>query len=180
MNSKAVHYLYPALTIVLTVCAFIFYSMFVVNGQSLEQMFQGTTMLSHHVSLWVVFVTESILAYILEMAFGHPFSQKQTDALDKNTPAFVSRLVGVCATVVVMCPAMSLIAAILYFPSGMTFDLVHVLANWLKLVCNNLPFVFFLQLLFIQPALGFVFEKAGQLLGRNHTAQIMSAEETDF
>ena len=58
-----------------------------------------------------------------------------------------------------MCPSMSLIAAVLYYPYGMVdFNIFTLLANWLKLVCFNLPFAFFSQLLFIQPFVRTVFK----------------------
>ena len=57
----------------------------------------------------------------------------------------------ICATVGLMCPAMSFLAAIIYYPYYQGFHLVTLLANWLKLVCCNFPFAFFSQLFFIQP-----------------------------
>ncbi|MEE1291614.1 MAG: hypothetical protein UHW86_11370 [Spirochaetota bacterium] len=58
----------------------------------------------------------------------------------------------ICATVTIMCPAMSFIAAFLYYPYYEGFNIFTLLANWLKLVCFNFPFAFFTQLFFIQPA----------------------------
>jgi hypothetical protein len=57
----------------------------------------------------------------------------------------------ICATVGLMCPAMSFIAAFLYYPYYAGFTIFTLLAEWLKLVCFNLPFAFFTQLFFIQP-----------------------------
>lgn len=58
----------------------------------------------------------------------------------------------ICATVGIMCPTMSFLAAILYYPyQYMDFNVFTLLANWLKLVCYNFPFAFFSQLFFIQP-----------------------------
>jgi hypothetical protein len=64
----------------------------------------------------------------------------------------------ICATVGLMCPAMSLIAAIIYFPYYEGFNIVALLANWLRLVCFNFPFAFFTQLFFIQPLIRTVFK----------------------
>jgi hypothetical protein len=50
-----------------------------------------------------------------------------------------------------MCPSMSLLAAIMYYPYYAGFNIFTLLANWLKLVCFNLPFAYFTQLFFIQP-----------------------------
>ena len=40
-----------------------------------------------------------------------------------------------------MCPAMSFIAAFLYYPYYMGFNIFTLLANWLKLIYLNFPFV---------------------------------------
>ena len=65
----------------------------------------------------------------------------------------------ICATVGIMCPAMSFIAAWLYYPYYAGFDVLTLLANWLKLVCFNFPFAFFGQLFFIQPFVRFLFKQ---------------------
>lgn len=57
-----------------------------------------------------------------------------------------------------MCPAMSFLAAILYYPYALGFHVATLLANWLKLVCFNLPFAFFSQIFFIQPFVRAVFK----------------------
>lgn len=64
----------------------------------------------------------------------------------------------ICATVGLMCPAMSFLAAILYYPYYSGFHFVTLLANWLKLVCFNFPFAFFSQLFFIQPLVRTLFK----------------------
>lgn len=60
--------------------------------------------------------------------------------------------------VILMCPAMSLLAACFYDPYYEGFNLDTLLANWLKLVCFDLPFAFFTQLFFIQPLIRTVFK----------------------
>lgn len=64
----------------------------------------------------------------------------------------------ICATVGLMCPAMSLLAAFFYYPYYNGFCIWTLLANWLKLVCFNFPFAFFTQLFFIQPLVRTVFK----------------------
>lgn len=64
----------------------------------------------------------------------------------------------ICATVALMCPAMSFLAAVFYYPYYEGFNVLTLLANWLKLVCFNLPFAFFTQLFFIQPLIRTVFK----------------------
>ena len=50
-----------------------------------------------------------------------------------------------------MCPTMSFLAAWMYYPYYEGFHLLTLLANWLRLVCFNLPFAYFTQMFFIQP-----------------------------
>ena len=57
-----------------------------------------------------------------------------------------------------MCPAMSFIAAFLYYNYQFGFNIWTLLADWLKLVCFNFPFAFFTQLFFIQPAVRTIFK----------------------
>ena len=64
----------------------------------------------------------------------------------------------ICATVGLMCPAMSLLAAFFYYPYYEGFSIIKLLANWLKLVCYNFPFAYFSQLFFIQPFVRTVFK----------------------
>ena len=64
----------------------------------------------------------------------------------------------ICATVGIMCPAMSFIAAFLYFNYQGGFNLFTLLAEWLKLVCFNFPFAYFTQLFFIQPLVRAIFK----------------------
>ena len=64
----------------------------------------------------------------------------------------------ICATVGLMCPAMSFLAAIIYYPYYAGFNLFTLLANWLELVCYNFPFTFFTQLFFIQPFIRTIFK----------------------
>lgn len=64
----------------------------------------------------------------------------------------------ICATVGLMCPAMSFLASCFYYPYYEGFHILTLLANWLKLVCYNFPFAFFTQLFFIQPFIRTVFK----------------------
>jgi hypothetical protein len=69
----------------------------------------------------------------------------------KTTHPFIFETAIICATVTIMCPAMSFLAAFLYYPYYEGFNIFTLLANWLKLVCYNFPFAFFSQIFFIQP-----------------------------
>lgn len=159
------------LTVIVTVHAYVFYSLYVINGPILMTVNQaesvlsairkqgGVSMLGHFVPIWAVVLVEFCLAYFLEVVMGSPLSFKLAcrvfDPRISHPMHFESAII--CATVGLMCPVMSFIAAILYYPYYGGFNFFTLLANWMKLVCLNFPFAFFSQLFFIQPLVRTVF-----------------------
>lgn len=160
------------LTVLVTVHAYVFYSLYVVNGNMLTSM-NGTSsvidaintqggvyMFGRFLPIWAVVLVEFILAYGLEIIMGSPCSFRLAarvfDPGDTHPVIFETAII--CATVGLMCPAMSLIAAFLYYPYYNGFHMITLLANWIKLVCFNFPFAFFSQLFFIQPLIRTVFK----------------------
>ena len=153
------------ITVLITVHAYVFYSLYVVNGNTLMEL-NGATgvieainkqggvyMFGQFMPIWMVVIVEFCFAYVLEVVMGSPCSFKLACKVfnpQKNHPMMFETAI-ICATVGLMCPTMSLIAAFLYYPYYAGFDIVTLLANWLKLVCLNFPFAFFTQLFFIQP-----------------------------
>jgi len=113
----------------------------------------GVYMFGNFLPIWAVVLIEFCFATTLEMVMGSPCSfrlaMKCFDPKTTHPVIFESAII--CATVALMCPAMSFIAAFLYYPYYEGFSIIHLLANWLKLVCFNFPFAFFTQLFFIQP-----------------------------
>lgn len=164
--------MFALITVVITVHAYVFYSLYVVNGSVLMEI-NGTNsvisainkqggvyMCGRYVPIWAVVLTEFILAYLLETIMGSPCSFRLAAKVfdpGKTHPVLFETAV-ICATAGLMCPAMSFIAAFLYYPYYAGFDLIALLANWLKLVCYNFPFAFFSQLFFIQPAVRSIFK----------------------
>lgn len=164
--------IFAFITVVITVHAYVFYSLYVVNGSILMEINEangviaainkqgGVYMFGSYLPIWAVVLTEFIFAYLLEIIMGSPLSFKLAckvfDPRETHPVIFESAII--CATVGLMCPAMSLIAAFLYYPYYAGFDIVTLLANWLKLVCFNFPFAFFTQLFFIQPAVRSIFK----------------------
>lgn len=160
-------------TVVITVHAYVFYSLYVIHGNTfiagtgasgvLEAINRmgGVPVFGRCIPIWAVVLIEFCLAYILELLLGSPLSFKiACHYFDprKNHP-FIFETMIISATVFVMCPVMSFIAAILYYPYNyMPFDVFHFLAEWLKLVCFNFPFAFFTQLFFIQPLVRTIFK----------------------
>ena len=120
----------------------------------------GVYMLGRYVPIWLVVITEPAFAFTFEMLVGSPYSFKQAckkydiKKTDHNT--FEKSIIT--NTVVIMVPIMSFIAAFLYYPYYMGFNIFTLLANFLKLVCFNFPFAYFSQHFFIQPMIRKVFK----------------------
>lgn len=164
--------IFALLTVIVTVHAYVFFSLYVVNGSffsSIEgasgvldgiRLNGGVMMFGRTFPIWAVVLTEFCLAYILECTIGSPCSFrlacKVFDPRDTHPVLFETAII--CATVGIMCPAMSFLAAIIYYPYYEGFQVFTFLANWLKLVCFNFPFAFFSQLFFIQPLIRTVFK----------------------
>lgn len=165
--------IFALLTVIITVHAYVFYSLYVVNGNTLMELNEasgvieainrqgGVYMLGHFCPIWAVVLIEFVFAYCLEVIMGSPLSfklaSKVFDPASSHPMLFESAII--CATVGLMCPAMSLIAAFLYYPYYAGFSIVTLLCTWLKLVCFNFPFAFFTQLFFIQPAVRVIFKR---------------------
>ena len=164
--------IFALLTVVITVHAYVFYSLYVVNGNTLMSVTGassvlraihaqgGVYMCGRMLPIWSVILTEFCLAYALENLLGSPLSFKLACRVfdpRKNHPMMFETAI-ICATVGIMCPIMSLIATGLYYPYYIGFNIFTFLANWLKLVCLNFPFAYFSQLFFIQPLVRVLFK----------------------
>ena len=164
--------IFALMTVIITVHCYVFYSLYVVNGQTLMgvtgansvlaaiQVMGGVYMVGRYVPIWAVVLTEFCMAYLLEVLMGSPCSFKLASRVfdPKATHPVLFETAIICATVGLMCPAMSLIAAFLYYPYYAGFHIATLLANWMKLVCFNFPFAFFSQLFFIQPLIRTLFK----------------------
>lgn len=166
--------IFALITVIITVHAYVFYSLYVINGNTFMEAtgessvisainkMGGVQVLGKAIPIWGVVLIEFLLAYTLEITVGSPMSFKLVCRVFKfgEVHPVVFETAIITATVGIMCPSMSLLAAILYYPYNMVdFNIFTLLANWLKLVCFNLPFAFFSQLLFIQPFVRTVFKK---------------------
>ena len=160
------------ITVLITVHAYVFYSLYVVNGATLMKINNasgvteainnqgGVYMFGKFLPIWAVILIEFICAYTLEVIMGSPASFKLASKIfdmRKDHPMLFETAI-ICATVGLMCPAMSLLAAFFYYPYYEGFSIIKLLANWIKLVCYNFPFVYFSQLFFIQPFVRTVFK----------------------
>lgn len=164
---------FALLTVLITVHAYVFYSLYVVNGDILKTINNapsvlqainnqhGVYMFGTHLPIWAVILIEFCCAYTLEIIMGSPCSFKLASKVfdpRKDHPMLFESAI-ICATVGLMCPAMSFLAAFMYYPYYEGFNLWTLLANWLKLVCFNFPFAFFTQLFFIQPFVRTLFKR---------------------
>ena len=160
------------ITVVITVHAYVFYSLYVIHGNMFMQITGETGVLAAinkmggvpvfgiPVPIWAVVLIEFVLAYLLENILGSPLSFKLAckNFNPRETHPVLFETAIICATVGIMCPAMSFIAAFLYYNYQAGFNMWTLLAEWLKLMCYNFPFAFFTQLFFIQPIVRTVFK----------------------
>lgn len=164
--------IFALITVVITVHAYVFYSLYVINGGMFMEItgetgvlaainkLGGVSVFGTPLPIWAVILIEFVLAYTLEVLVGSPLSFRLASrAFDpgKTHPVIFETAV-ICATVGIMCPSMSFIAAFLYYDYQAGFNMWTLLANWLRLVCFNFPFAFFTQLFFIQPFVRTVFK----------------------
>lgn len=164
--------IFALITVIITVHAYVFYSLYVVNGNTLMTVNSassvigaintqgGVYILGRFMPIWAVIIIEFCFAYTLEVVMGSPASFKLTTKIfnPRETHPVIFESAIICATVGLMCPAMSFIAAWLYYPYYSGFNIFTLFANWLKLVCFNFPFAFFTQLFFIQPCVRTIFK----------------------
>lgn len=160
------------ITVLITVHAYLFYSLYVVNGTTLMEINNasgvteainnqgGVYMFGKFLPIWAIILIEFICAYTLEVIMGSPASFKLASKIFdmRNDHPMLFETAIICATVGLMCPAMSLLAAFFYYPYYEGFSIIKLLANWIKLVCYNFPFAYFSQLFFIQPFVRTVFK----------------------
>ena len=99
------------------------------------------------------------VAIVLELfVMERPVMALTQRVMTDGMPFIMILLIRCSLTVCLMCPAMSFLAAWLYYPYYAGFNFFTLLANWLKLVCFNFPFAFFTQLFFIQPLIRTLFK----------------------
>ena len=164
--------LFAFITVVITVHAYVFYSLYVIHGSMFMELtgesgviaasgaMGGVPVLGIPMPIWAIVLIEFFLAYTLEVILGSPLSFRLASKVfdPRQTHPVLFETAIICATVGLMCPAMSFLAAILYYDYQGGFHVISLLAQWLKLVCFNFPFAFFTQLFFIQPLVRTIFK----------------------
>ncbi len=117
----------------------------------------GVYMLGSYLPIWLMILIETVCAFVLAVAMGSPLAfrlaSRKFDPRRNHPMIFESAIIT--ATVCLMCPSMSLLAAIFYYPYYAGFDIICFLCRWFRLVCYNLPFAYFSQMFFVQPFVRF-------------------------
>lgn len=167
------HIVYALITVFITVHAFVFYSLYVIEGDDIMRA-AGTTsvwqalkiqggvyMLGNYLPVWLMIIIEMVCAFVLAVTMGSPLAfqlaSRKFDPRRNHPMIFESAIIT--STVCLMCPTMSLLADIFYYPYYEGFDIIDFLCRWFRLVCFNLPFAYFSQMFFVQPFVRFVIRK---------------------
>jgi len=167
------HIVYALITVFITVHLFVFYSLYVIEGDGIMRSAGTTTvwqalkiqggvyMFGGYVPVWLMIVIEMVCAFVLAVTMGSPLAfrlaSRKFDPRRNHPMIFESAIIT--ATVCLMCTTMSLLADIFYYPYYEGFDVIDFLCRWFRLVCYNLPFAYFSQMFFVQPFVRFVISK---------------------
>ncbi|ORX87614.1 hypothetical protein BCR32DRAFT_240097 [Anaeromyces robustus] len=165
LNDIILRVLYTLITVIITVHAFVFYSIYVVGGDELKQQNEvnfvldavnkqgGVYMFGTYLPIWEVILIECCIAFGLELTVAGPSAFKlASQALNQaSTPKSIFDIFIIGYTVSIMCPSMSFLASIFFYPYNIGFNVLTLIANWFQLICYNFPFAFFMQVFLIQP-----------------------------
>ncbi len=197
-RNRTQHLVYALITVFITVHLFVFYSLYVIEGDSLMQT-TGTTsvlqainsqggvyMLGSYLPIWLMIVIETVCAFVLAVAMGSPLAfrlaSRKFDPRRNHPMIFESAIIT--ATVSLMCPSMSLLADVFYYPYYEEFDVVDFMCRWFRLICYNLPFAYFSQMFFVQPFVRFAIrhlfaENISQRNEQNISKTVKPSDETE-
>ena len=197
-RNQTQHLVYALITVFITVHLFVFYSLYVIEGDSLMQT-TGTTsvlqainsqggvyMLGSYLPIWLMIVIETVCAFVLAVAMGSPLAfrlaSRKFDPRRNHPMIFESAIIT--ATVSLMCPSMSLLADVFYYPYYEEFDVVDFMCRWFRLICYNLPFAYFSQMFFVQPFVRFAIrhlfaENISQRNEQNISKTVKPSDETE-
>lgn len=194
-KNRTQHLVYALITVFITVHLFVFYSLYVVEGDSLMQatgmasVLQaldsqgGVYMFGTYLPIWLMIVIETVCAFVLAVAMGSPLAfrlaSRKFDPRRNHPMIFESAIIT--ATVCLMCPSMSLLADFFYYPYYKGFDIIDFLCRWFRLVCYNLPFAYFSQMFFVQPFVRFVIRRlfASNIAQRNEQNSNKTVKPSD-
>ncbi len=194
-RNRTQHLVYALITVFITVHLFVFYSLYVVEGDSLMQVTGtasvlqaldsqgGVYMFGSYLPIWLMILIEMFFAFVLAVAMGSPLAfrlaSRKYDPRRNHPMIFESAIIT--ATVCLMCPSMSLLADLFYYPYYKGFDIIDFLCRWFRLVCYNLPFAYFSQMFFVQPFVRFVIRRlfASNIAQRNEQNSSKTVKPSD-
>ena len=162
--------IFALITVVITVHLFVFYNLYVVNGLTVELLeTYGVPIFGSSCPVWALVIIEFVCAFLLEMLLGSPLSMKLAFKVvdPAKDPHFMVETAIICATVGIMCPAMSFLA-VLFYNDLSALNFFSFNAVWLKTIMYNLPVAFFGQLLFIQPLVRAIFAQLSKLWNKSY------------
>lgn len=123
------HLVYALITVFITVHAFVFYSLYVIEGDSL-MLATGTTsvwraldsqggvyMFGDYLPVWLMIIIEIAFAFVLAVTMGSPLAFRLVSRkFDPRRNPMIFESAIITATVCLMCPSMSLLANLFYYP----------------------------------------------------------------
>ncbi|MCD7739095.1 MAG: hypothetical protein LUH58_08680, partial [Lachnospiraceae bacterium] len=127
-ENKFQRMIFALITVIITVHGYVFYSLYVINGATLMEVTDadsvlhaiqaqgGVYMFGRMLPIWALILIEFCFAYALECTVGSPFSFKlacKNFDPAKTHPVLFETAV-ICATVGLMVPTMSFLAALFY------------------------------------------------------------------
>ncbi len=159
-TNRSQKFVFALLSVIISVNCFVFYNLAIEFGGMSNAVFAA----AYSTHTWVLpiplVVVEFVFAILLELFVGGPLSEKIAFSVLgdlRDTKPYVIVVMLICCTVVIMCPAMSLIATILYQVIPVGGFSSEFFAQWMQTMTHNFPFAFFAELFFIQPAVRFLF-----------------------
>ncbi|MBR0178576.1 MAG: hypothetical protein IJQ11_14255 [Bacteroidales bacterium] len=172
-SNQVQHLVYALITVFITVHAFVFYNLYVIEGDDIMRATGATSvwqaidsqggvyMFGNYLPIWLMILIEMIFAFVLAVTMGSPLAfrlaSRKFDPRRNHPMIFESAIIT--ATVCLMCPSMSLLADFFYYPYYQGFNIIDFLCRWFRMICYNLPFAYFSQMFFVQPFVRFVTSK---------------------
>jgi len=133
------------LTVLISVNAFVIYNIAISMGSMSNRVF---------IIARKEIAVEFVIAFLLEVLFAARLAEKLAFRVvnpKEDKPIFII-LAITCMTILIMCPAMSFAATIIY--NGVNAEFI---SHWLQKIAYNFPFAFFSQIFFIGPFVRLIF-----------------------
>lgn len=168
LYTKKQEVIYAAITVFITVHAFVFYCLSIENGGFSTDIIREAYSLNTWLLPIPLVLLEFVIAITVELLIGSKFSKHITFKVMNpkvDRPYMIETLI-IVSTVCIMCPIMSFIATILYYliPNimfntiSLNTLLIDFIPKFLQTFVINFPFALLGQLCFIQPIVRRIFK----------------------